>query len=214
MTSPTERLWNLPEKRRARLLDPAEEEFVVHGYEQASLNRILTAAGMSKGQAYYYITGKSDLYLAVCTRSFSPLLRFAEERSRALGDGSAFWPDVERVCGELAQQLAADEALSKLALGVYGSALATASLAPLSRQLDALLDRLISRGQRAGVIRSDLPDGLIRDMLKGLARSVDRWFALNAMSLSERQSETASMATFEMIRNMVKPPIRKDAEDA
>jgi AcrR family transcriptional regulator len=43
-------------------LEAAAKEFVAHGFEAASLNRILDDAGISKGAAYYYFDDKTDLY--------------------------------------------------------------------------------------------------------------------------------------------------------
>lgn len=52
-------------EHRERLRRSAIEEFVAHGYERASINRILAAAGMSKGQFYHHFGGKEGLYLAL-----------------------------------------------------------------------------------------------------------------------------------------------------
>lgn len=205
MTEQSERLWKLPEKKRARLLDPAEAEFIEHGFEGASLNRILAGAKMSKGQAYYYITGKADLYLALCTRDFSPLLALAQDQVKTLHKASDFWADVEKLAGDLVQRLVENEGVSALALTVYGSASAMECLVPLTAQLDTILEDIIQKGQDAGKIRTDIPSGLIRDMLKALARAVDRWFALNAPSLPQPEMAHASRGVFEMIRNLVRP---------
>lgn len=213
MNEQSDRLWNLTEEKRARLLDPAEAEFIDHGFERASMNRILATAKMSKGQAYYYITGKSDLYLAVCTRSFAPLFDYADARTKKLADVPDFWIGVEALAGGLAEFLAGDEKLSALALGVYGSTSATESLAPLAVKLDEILERIIRLGQASGEIRTDLPEGLIVAVLKGLTRSIDRWFALNAPSLSPHEMELASRGTFEMVRNLVRPPA-EESNDA
>ncbi len=205
MTEQSERLWALSEEKRARLLEPAEAEFIKHGYGDASLNRILANAKMSKGQAYYYITGKSDLYLAVCTRDFSPLLEFARKQTKMLRLTSDYWIGVENLAGDLVQWLNANEKVAALALTVYGSASAMECLGSLTAQLDAILEDIIQIGQDAGEVRTDLPDGLVRDMLKALARGVDRWFALNAPSLAPAEMASASKGTFEMIRNLVRP---------
>ena len=50
------------------LFAAALEEFIAHGYEHASLNTMLTQAGMSKGQFYYYFHNKEGLYLALIDR--------------------------------------------------------------------------------------------------------------------------------------------------
>jgi len=205
MSEQSERLWALPEEKRARLLDPARSEFTRNGYADASLNRILSDAQMSKGQAYYYITGKSDLYLAVCTRDFAPLLDFANKQTERLRSADDYWIGLESLVGNLVDLLHANDKVAALALTVYGSAAAAECLAPLTAQLDTILDDVIQIGQTADEVRADLPDGLIRDMLKALARSVDRWLALNGPSLSPEEFAHTTTSTFEMIRGLVRP---------
>lgn len=47
------------------LFAAALAEFAEHGYAQASINAILAAAGMSKGQFYYHFGSKEELYSAL-----------------------------------------------------------------------------------------------------------------------------------------------------
>lgn len=50
---------------REALIAAAITEFVEHGYVKASVNRILAASGMSKGQFYHHFVSKEALYLAL-----------------------------------------------------------------------------------------------------------------------------------------------------
>ena len=52
-------------EHKQKLMDTALDEFIAHGYEQASINRILNRAGMSKGQFYYHFKNKESLYMAL-----------------------------------------------------------------------------------------------------------------------------------------------------
>lgn len=52
-------------EHRDRLIHASIDEFETNGYEGASLNRILTAAGMSKGQLYHHFTNKQALFLSL-----------------------------------------------------------------------------------------------------------------------------------------------------
>lgn len=52
-------------EHRADLIEAALAEFTEHGYDSASLNQTLGAAGMSKGQLYHHFDGKEALYLAL-----------------------------------------------------------------------------------------------------------------------------------------------------
>lgn len=50
---------------RDELLAAALDEFCQCGYDAASINRILTESGVSKGQLYHHFDGKKGLYLAL-----------------------------------------------------------------------------------------------------------------------------------------------------
>lgn len=52
-------------QHRDALLHAAIEEFCAFGYDAASINRILDASGVSKGQLYHHFAGKEGLYLAL-----------------------------------------------------------------------------------------------------------------------------------------------------
>jgi AcrR family transcriptional regulator len=52
-------------EHRHDLLRSALDEFCERGYDAASINRILSAAGMSKGQLYHHFATKQGLYLAL-----------------------------------------------------------------------------------------------------------------------------------------------------
>lgn len=59
---PTETFFNLPEKKRKRIVDSALDEFSNHFYHKVSVNRIVELAGISKGSFYQYFDDKKDLY--------------------------------------------------------------------------------------------------------------------------------------------------------
>lgn len=54
---------NLPEDKRARIIDVALEEFASRPYNKASLSNIVARAGIAKGSMYQYFTDKKDLFL-------------------------------------------------------------------------------------------------------------------------------------------------------
>jgi AcrR family transcriptional regulator len=61
---PFARFERLDPEKRTRLLKAAAQEFAKHGFADASINRILDRAQMSKGAAYYYVADKADLFAA------------------------------------------------------------------------------------------------------------------------------------------------------
>ena len=58
------------QRSRDCILRHALAEFAEHGYAGASLNRICSQGGISKGMLYHYYTGKDALYLACVEEMF------------------------------------------------------------------------------------------------------------------------------------------------
>jgi AcrR family transcriptional regulator len=52
------------QETRQQLLDAAAEEFALHGYDKANVNRIADAAGFAIGTVYNYFPSKRDLMYA------------------------------------------------------------------------------------------------------------------------------------------------------
>lgn len=73
MPKPT--FFNLPEAKRARLIDEAVAEFAEHDYRNASISSVAARAGIAKGSLYQYFDDKRDLYLY--------LIQLAGEEKRA-----------------------------------------------------------------------------------------------------------------------------------
>lgn len=59
---PSTTFFNLPDGKRERLLAAARAEFARVPYEDASVNRIIQAAGIPRGSFYMYFTDKEDLF--------------------------------------------------------------------------------------------------------------------------------------------------------
>jgi AcrR family transcriptional regulator len=60
---PKETFFNLPADKRSAICDVVIEEFAANSFEQASINRIVSRAGIAKGSFYQYFENKKDLYL-------------------------------------------------------------------------------------------------------------------------------------------------------
>jgi AcrR family transcriptional regulator len=58
---PKDTFLNLPEEKRAHIERVAMEEFAEHGYDNASINRIVEKAGIAKGSFYQYFEDKQDV---------------------------------------------------------------------------------------------------------------------------------------------------------
>ena len=88
---PRKRFADLEDGRRERILTAAAEEFAGRGYEAASVNRIIAAAGISKGSLYYYFDDKEDLFITVVEHASQQIRR--ETGAPELGELTAatYW---------------------------------------------------------------------------------------------------------------------------
>lgn len=64
-----------------RILTSAIEEFNLHDYESASLNRICKRGEISKGIIYHYFKDKDDLYLKCVQKCFETLIDYYNQKN-------------------------------------------------------------------------------------------------------------------------------------
>jgi TetR/AcrR family transcriptional regulator len=74
-----ERLEALPDDKRRSILSASLAEFAEHGYLNASTNRIVKAAGISKGLLFHYFGNKKGLFLFVLDYTIKYLMEKMNE---------------------------------------------------------------------------------------------------------------------------------------
>ena len=159
------RFAKLPPAQQQAILRAALDEFAAHGFHDASLNRIIDAAGISKGSMYYYFDGKEDLFAHVARVEFERL--FAAVGPVALpGEPGpdAFWSAVERYYLDAMTGLAARPQLAALVRG-WLAASDNPALQRAQQELEQAvlpwIERVLAAGQAGGAVRTDLPSGLL-----------------------------------------------------
>ncbi|KEI78470.1 TetR family transcriptional regulator [Clostridium botulinum A2 117] len=68
-------LKNIPKDKKEAILEAALEEFAIGGYENASTNKIVEKAGISKGLLFHYFGNKKGLFIYVYNYYFEFLKR-------------------------------------------------------------------------------------------------------------------------------------------
>lgn len=175
---PRPRFLKLAEEKQAAILDAARAEFSAHGYRSASQNRIIEAAGVSKGAMYYYFDDKEDLYVTVIRREFSGL-----GEAMTIGGFSTpdeFWAELESMFLRMTIAFAQSAETIALARSVARSASSFGAPPGFKALLDevrAVTEELVDRGQQVGAVRTDLPLSLIVGLALGLGEAMDYWFA-------------------------------------
>ena len=189
---PRPRFAKLTREKQERILQAAAQQFAAHGYENASLNQILSEAGISKGAAYYYFDDKADLF-ATAIRHYTTLLAGEAAHQPEVVTAETFWPQL-RIRYQEQFQLAQDKpwafGLVKSAGRVGPELLTRPELADLIREVQGWLGQIIQQGQALGVIRTDLPEGLLINLFMAVDDGLDQWLlqhwdALDAAAITE-----------------------------
>ena len=173
------RFANLPPARQQAILAAALHEFAMHGFHDASLNRIIDAAGISKGSMYYYFDDKEDLFAYVTRVEFEHL--FAALGPVDLPAELApddFWSALQTYYLDSMAALAARPQLPSLVrawLATSGNAALQRAQQDLERELLPWLEHIVAAGQACDAVRTDLPPGLLIAVALGMGRAMDTW---------------------------------------
>ncbi len=204
---PRPRFEKLSAEKQTRILEAAAKEFAVHGYEAASLNRILEQAEISKGAAYYYFDDKADLYTTTLHHYLEALwaeLPFDIDRFSA----DHFWSEVTA----LYQYLFTRYHERPWALGITKAggplpaiSLLEGPLADLRDSAEGLMAQILKRGRDLGLIRDDLPDDLLQLLVMGVDDAQDRWFYAHRDEMSDADIAAAAHRRTDTLRRLLAP---------
>ena len=159
---PRPRFARAPVEKREALLDAAAREFAARGYEDASINRILVAAGFSKGSFYYYFDDKPDLAIAVLEREAARYIELWGQL-RKVTTAEEFWAEISRLMERGTAQLRQAPQSTVDAMLRIGTAMARHPellerlSSPVFREATAKISAFWKHGQDIGAVRVDLP---------------------------------------------------------
>lgn len=189
---PRPRFRRLSKEKRERIFEAAAKEFAAHGYHDASMNKILEAADISKGAAYYYFDDKADLF-ATTVRHYAD--KVVGDLPPALSDVDAetFWPTLaEFYCRQFAYFHDKPWAFGVVKAAARLSVEERAAIEPLQAYLGELehsITDLLEKGQELGVIRTDLPNELLVGLFIAVDDAADRWLLARWHSLEQEEVE-------------------------
>jgi AcrR family transcriptional regulator len=205
---PHPRFNKLPLEKRTKLLDIAAQEFAKYGFEDASVNRILEQAHMSKGAAYYYFEDKVDLFCTVIQYAMERLKLIDTQFDVASLTPETFWPTF----AELHRQplLCSFEqpwlfASLRAAGRLSPAALEKEPLASIARQIVAYAMSFVVRGQQLDLIRKELPADLLFDWIAGLDNASDTWLLARWEQLNRDAIASISDQTVDAMRRVLSP---------
>ena len=202
------RFENLDPERQRKLFDSAAEEFAASGYDAASLNRIIERAGMSKSSLYYYFDDKADFFAVLMERAFGFLLKRIGGLDLEALTAETYWSTFEDALHRLVALASEDSWPMKLARAFYwlrGNPKHTASTEKTFTLVRRWMAQALERGQDLGVVRKDLPNSLMTDIVMGLGEALDRWTIAHWDSLDEEARHRLVGDQLDLFRRMLKP---------
>ena len=205
---PRPRFDRLDAETRQRLLKAAAVEFAAHGYERASLNRVIDQTGMSKGSFYYYFDDKADLFTTVADLAWAIVLPVEQLDLEAL-NAANYWSSLEALMEEARERVRANPWLVGFTRLMYDPPEVAGIRESLAEKFDEARQwqaELIRRGQALGTVREDLPVELLQALLVGADEAGDRWFVSNWDDLSEEEIERLFQEVFAIFRRMLEHP--------
>jgi AcrR family transcriptional regulator len=174
---PRPRFAKLSLEKRTAILETAAREFAAHGYDGASINRILEQADLSKGAAYYYFDDKADLFLAVLETYVDEMLGIDDFQLEGL-TVTTYWSALRAVYSRPFVTAVEKPWLVNLTKALR-DAMKNASIAErVYSHFSGLLnwlDEVLKRGQALGLVRTDLPDSLLISLVVNIDSAVDEW---------------------------------------
>lgn len=205
---PRPRFDKLPAARQLSLIQAAAAEFAAHGYQDASINRILERAVLSKGAAYYYFDDKEDLFLTVVRHYLSDLGIEDFGRLPATVTAETFWTAL----AELYRQPFVRSADYPFAFGLLRAAAELRAsgrfegegpLAVFIREMFSILSALLKRGQELGVIRTDIPDDLLMAWVEAVDDAHDGWLLRHWPELDREALSAAADRVVDALRRLI-----------
>lgn len=152
------------DERRREIVAAASECFLEHGFEGASMHRIIAATGLSAGALYNHFPSKQELVAAAARAALDRVLAAAEDEP---GTDPAAW-----VVG-LLERLAADPATTRLLLITWGGAVTDPDLAALAGEhLGRVRDRVEERYGRWAAEELGLDPGAAREWAGMFAQAI------------------------------------------
>ncbi len=204
---PLPRFERLQDEKKQSILDAAAAHFADHGFEQASYNAIIKAAGLSKGAMYYYFADKDDLFRTVLMRAMGRWLAVVGMPG-SVTDAAAFWRECDAMYRRIQTFMRQENLSARLCLGVSRARVqgdAHPALTELDGQFRAWFEGIARFGQGIGAVRRDVPIELMVEMGFGVLDGLDRYLLERWDQLGDDDFDRIATQATEALKRLAAP---------
>lgn len=175
---PRPRFYKLDEQKKTEIISVSAGEFSEQGYDKASFNRIMERLNISKGAMYYYFDDKADLYRTVMKNYYEPCHKALWQFEIDTSNSERFWLTLEEVCSKNLVNLSQNDHALHLYKHLIHGRYDDNSCDVLKEMFSSLAEwcqKIIGDGQRAGLIRTDMPTDLLVMVFLGVGEAIENW---------------------------------------
>lgn len=166
----------LDSSREEELLLTAARHFATAGYAGTSLNTVIAEAGWGKSSFYHYFDNKRRLHDHVVRALATRLVDGVVVPDLAHLSAADFWPNMSGLLDGFVLATRRHPETSYLGEMFHAPpGDEDGRLQELRGQVEQWLRRAVIRGRRVGVVRDDLPEGLLIELTLTVLATLDRW---------------------------------------
>ncbi|UVI37520.1 TetR/AcrR family transcriptional regulator [Brevibacterium spongiae] len=175
-------------ERRAALVRAAAQEFATRTFDEASLNRIISACGMSKSSFYHVVDSKDDLFsLVVAELAAAARSHWTPPAPDSFAD--EFWGRARSVWADVTQSWPDSRELTLLWHIVYANP-DNSAVRELAENVEEWVSAVLAVGRETGAVDDECPLELQSVTVFSLLRTFDEW----ALKLTDDDRAMASSA--------------------
>lgn len=158
-------------ERKEELLKAALDEFIIKNYEEASLNRIIKNAEISKGTFYYHFKDKQALYLYLLEEAVEAKWEFINSKTNEdinLNETTDIFNMFKlqaRLGAEFAKHHPKYHKLSAMFAKEKGKEIYEIAIKALGNDSGDLLEGMIAKAIVDGNFRDDLPEEFVHRII-------------------------------------------------
>jgi len=208
--SPFSRFYNLTDDKQKKILESAVSEFTQRGFDGASLNQIISTAGLSKGSFYYYFENKIDLLVGVLEAFFSPDFIIILDELKQSSDTTKFWSIFRNVSIKQVARWFDNPwglKLSGFIVGLPDHVTSSNQMTNYMEKWMGVLATLIEHGQNIGALRSDLPMPVMQKLWISNDQIITRWIVEEWEQSTMKQREKLIDLSIGLFRRLFSPVV-------
>lgn len=161
----------LDAEKQQRILHAAMEEFAAQGYERASTNTIVQAAGIGKGMLFYYFGSKQELYDFLCEYALQPPAAFLQQLHFTDGD---FLARYLHIAQHKQNMMVSDPLLMRFYESLYRNNAHTEGFAARLAELQQQMVHKLYDGLDFSLLRDDMPPATAIQYMRWLLERMEK----------------------------------------